>query len=194
MLNTRTQVMLGIIMLMGLWFLKTDLTSADLVAERKISGNKFSITTLSFVNIHTANFQQLINFFTTEGIVPGGFDARTVRIEKDGELDVKYSLQVVKRGGDDILCNSLDLSIIRRDLTEIYNGTLMNLSVQDTLSDGDLEEWVIFLSLNTGDEELKLKDCSFDLYMRTYRNEPGEKITGIHATRTLKSDITSGSW
>jgi len=48
--------------------------------------------------------------------------------------------------------------------------------------------------LNASDEELKLKECNFDLYIRTYRNEPGENITGIHATRTLKSDITSGTW
>ena len=62
------------------------------------------------------------------------------------------------------------------------------------LEEGDLEEWVIFLSLNASDENLKLKECNFDLYMRTYRNEPSENITGIHATRTLKSDITSGTW
>lgn len=194
MLNVRTQIMLIAMITLGYWFLQTGLTSADLVAERRIAGNQFSITTLSFVNIHTANFSQIINFFTTEGIVPGGFDAKTVRIEKDGELDVKYSLQTVKRGGDDALCDSLKLTIVRRDLTEIYNGTLMGLSLQDTLAEGDLEEWVIFLSLNASDEHLKLKACNFDLYMRTYRNEPNEDITGIHATRTLKSDVTSGTW
>jgi len=115
---------------LGYWFLQTGLTSADLVAERKIAGNQFFITTLSFVNINTANFSQLINFFTTEGIVPGGFDAKTVRIEKDGELDVKYSLQTVKRGGDDAFCISLKLNIVRRDLTEVYNGNLMDLSLK----------------------------------------------------------------
>ncbi|MDP4011237.1 MAG: hypothetical protein Q8P72_03345 [Candidatus Roizmanbacteria bacterium] len=194
MLNIKTQVMFIAMITLGYWFLQTGLTSADLVAERKIAGNQFSITTLSFVNINTANFSQLINFFTTEGIVPGGFDAKTVRIEKDGELDVKYSLQTVKRGGDDAFCNSLKLNIVRRDLTEVYNGNLMDLSLQDTLKDGNLEEWILFLNLNASDEELKLKECNFDLYIRTYRNEPGENITGIHATRTLKSDITSGTW
>lgn len=186
--------MLIALIALGYWFMQTGLTSADLVAERKISGNQFSITTLSFININTANFSQLINFFTTDGIVPGGFDAKTVRIEKDGELDVKYSLQTVKRGGDEAFCNALNLSIVRRDLTEVYNGTLMGLSLQDTLKDGDLEEWIFFLSLNTSDEDLKRKKCNFDLYMRTYRNEPSESITGIHAIRTLKSDITSGTW
>ena len=62
MLHQRVLVMLFIFIGVGLWMLNTGTTSADLVAERKVQGNTFSITTLSFVNIHTANFAQLISF------------------------------------------------------------------------------------------------------------------------------------
>ena len=62
MLHPRILIMLFILMGLGLWMLNTGTTSADLVAERKVQGNAFSITTLSFVNIHTANFAQLISF------------------------------------------------------------------------------------------------------------------------------------
>jgi len=186
--------MLLLVMGMGLWMLRTHATSADLVAERKVSGNRFSITTLSFVNIHTANFSQLISFFNTQGIVPGGFDAKTVRVEKDGKMDVQYSLQSVERGGNSDFCNTLDLQIVRRDLSEVYNGRLMSMSVQDTLQDGDIEEWIFFVSLSDSNEAMKEQQCDFDLYMRTYRNSPGEDLKGIHAKRTLTSTITSGTW
>lgn len=173
---------------------RTESTSADLVAERNIQGNTFSITTLSFININTANFAQLISFFVTPGIVPGGFDARMVRIEKDGELDVQYSLQTLKTAGNDPFCQALELQIVRRDLSEIYNGKLLDLSIQDTMIDNDIEEWVFFLSFNDTLEDLKEKSCDFDLYMRTYRDNPNEEIKGIHAKRTLKNTVTSGTW
>jgi len=194
MLHPRVLIMLCILIGLGLWMLHTGTTSADLVAERKVQGNTFSMTTLSFVDIDTANFAQLINFFTTSGIVPGGFDARTVRIEKDGELDVQYNLQVIKTGGDDPFCQALELQIVRRDLTEVYNGKLLDLSIQDRLMDGDIEEWIFFLSFNDTFENLKQKSCNFDVYMRTYRNDPHEEIKGIHAKRTLKNTVTSGTW
>lgn len=186
--------MLILMVVSGLWMLGTRNTSADLVAERKISGNSFAVTTLSFLNVNTANFSQLVQFFNTTGIVPGGFDARTVRIEKDGQMDVKYSLQAQKKSGDDSFCQALNLKIARRDLSTIYEGPLLSLSKQDTLEDGDLEEWIILLEFDHRDEDLKGKQCDFDLYMRTYRNDPNESLTGIHATRTLTSSVTSGTW
>ena len=194
MLHHRILLIFIIILGIGMWMYRTESTSADLVAERKVQGNAFSITTLSFVNINTANFAQLISFFVTPGIVPGGFDTRTVRIQKDGELDVQYSLQALKTAGDDPFCQALELQIVRRDLSEIYNGKLLDLSIQDTMTDDDIEEWVFFLSFDDTFEDLKEKSCDFDLYMRTYRNDPNEEIKGIHAKRTLNNTVTSGTW
>lgn len=186
--------MLLVLLATGLWMLKTDPTSADLVAERKVQGNNISVTTLSFASIDTANFSQLINFFNTNGLVPGGFDTRAVRIEKDGKMDVTYTLQTTIRGESHKLCDAIDLQIIRRDLTQIYNGKLMKLNFQNILKDGDLEEWVFFISLSHPEENLKQKKCDFDIYMRTYRNTPDEALKGIYATRTLKNSVSSGTW
>lgn len=194
MLGQRVQIMLYLLIALALWALQTKYTSADLVAERKVVGNTFSITTLSFANISTANFSQLIKFFDTESIVPGGFDAKTVRVEKQGEMDVQYSLQSIKKGGNDAFCKALDLQIVKRDLTEIYNGKLMDISLNDNLTDQEFEEWIFMISLNQNEDQIKDKECQFDLYMRTYRSDPKEKITGIYATRTLTNSITSGSW
>lgn len=194
MLPKHIQAMLILTVVSGFWMLGTRNTSADLVAERKISGNSFAVTTLSFLNINTANFSQLVQFFNTTGIVPGGFDARTVRIEKDGKMDVQYSLQAQKKGGDDSFCNALDLKIARRDLSTLYDGPLFELSRQDTLSDDDLEEWIVMLEFDHRDENLKGKQCDFDLYMRTYRDDPNESLNGLYATRTLTSSVTSGTW
>jgi hypothetical protein len=194
MLGIKAQIMLFMLLALSLWALQTKYTSADLVAERKVAGNTFSVTTLSFANISTANFNQLVQFFATDGLVPGGFDAKTVRIEKQGEMDVQYSLQVLKKGGDNIFCKALDLQIVKRDLTEIYNGKLMDISLKQKLSNDDFEEWIFMISLNQSEEAYKAKDCQFDIYMRTYRNDPSEKISGIYATRTLTNFIKSGSW
>ncbi len=194
MLQKHIQFMLILTVVAGIWMLGTKNTSADLVAERKVADNRFSVTTLSFVNVNTANLSQLVQFFTTTGFVPGGFDARTVRIEKQGELDVKYSLQAQKKSGDDAFCQALGLKIARRDLSVIYEGDLFDLSIQDTLQDGDLEEWIILLDFDHTDEDLKQKTCEFDLYMRTYRNDPNEAFKGLYATRTLTNTVTSGTW
>lgn len=194
MLGLRVQTMLYLLMAIAIWTLQIKLTSADLVAERKVAGNKFSVTTLSFVNVSTANFSQLVKFFDTVSLVPGGFDAKTVRVEKQGEMDVKYSLQSIKKGGNDAFCQALELQIVRRDLTEIYNGKLLDISLNDTLTEDDFEEWIFMISLNRGEEEYKSKECKFDIFMRTYRDNPNEKISGIYATRTLTNSISSGSW
>lgn len=186
--------MLVLTILCGLWMLGTRNTSADLVAERKIASNLFSVTTLSFINVNSANMSQLIQFFNTLGIVPGGFDARTVRIEKQGEMNVQYSLSAQKKSGDDAFCNALDLKIARRDLSTIYEGKLFNLSIQDSLQDGEREEWIILVEFDHGEESMKNKSCEFDLYMRTYRNSPSEAFRGLHATRTLTNIVTSGTW
>lgn len=183
-------LMIGI----ALWVYTISNTSADLVAERKVTGNQFSVTTLSFANINTANRNQLIQFFSTDGIVPGGFDARTVRIEKQGKMDVNYSLQAVEKNGDHAFCSTLKMKIAKRDLSEIYSGNLLDLSIQNTLTDETYEEWIVLIEFDRRDENLKNKKCEFDLYMRTYRNNPDEDLTGIYATRTLTNTITSGTW
>lgn len=194
MFGLRIQLMLFIALLAGIWAMQTRSTSADLVAERKIAGNTFSITTLSFANINTANFSQLVQFFDTQGIVPGGFDARTVRIEKQGKLDVKYTLQALQKSGDDALCKALHIQIVRRDMSDLYKGKLMDLSFTDTLTNDEFDEWIILLSLDQKDEALKGTSCGFDLYMRTYRNDPKEELAGIHAIRTLTNTVTTGTW
>lgn len=194
MFGTRIQLMLVLTIVIALWVYSISNTSADLVAERKVVGNELSITTLSFANINTANRNQLIQFFTTAGIVPGGFDARTVRIEKQGKMDVKYSLQVVEKNGDHNFCSKLKMKIVKRDLEEIYSGNLLDLAIQNTLTDDTFEEWIVLVEFDRRDENLKNKRCEFDLYMRTYRNNPNENLTGIYATRTLINTITSGTW
>lgn len=186
--------MLYLCIAIALWSLQTKLTSADLVAERKVAGNIFSITTLSFASINTANFSQLIQFFNTEGLVAGGFDAKTARIEKQGAMDVRYSLQFVNKGGDDVFCSALNLEIVNRELTEIYKGKLKDLSLNKELSDQEVEEWIFMIGLQENEDYLKQKECQFDIYMRTYRDNPKEKISGIYATRTLTNSVTSGSW
>ena len=107
---------------------------------------------------------------------------------------MQYSLQALKTAGDDAFCQALELQIVQRDLSEIYNGKLLDLSIQDSMTDDDIEEWVFFLSFNDTLEDLKEKSCDFDLYMRTYRNDPNEEIKGIHAKRTLNNTVTSGTW
>ena len=146
------------------------------------------------INKYFGNFEEFKIKFNDVGAKRFGSGWVWLVRTKDGKLDVQYSLQAVERGGNTTLCNALDLKIVRRDLTEVYSGKMMSLSLQDNLQDGDVEEWIVFLSLSDSSETLKQKQCDFDLYFRTYRNTPGEGLNGIHATRTLTSTITSGTW
>lgn len=128
------------------------------------------------------------------GLLPGGFDIKAVRIKKDGRMSFKYHMKAVKKAGDDILCNSLNIEVFPKGGGVKYQGNLMNLSINSTISDQGIDNWIFLLSLDDDNINLKNKSCEFELVVNTYRNNPNENPYGFRATRSLYNNIIAGNW
>ena len=185
--------MLVFIILLDLFLINTQYTDADLFAERSVKGNKFSITVLNFFARNTVNNNSASYLYKTVGILPDGYDLAAARIKRDGNVSFKYRLRAIKTNGEDALCNNLNLQVLKRNLTKIFSGKLMDLVIDSQINSDDLEDWIFFLSLDQKDAVLKNKICEFSFDFKTYRNNPDEK-GGIFAQRTITNVVSSGNW
>lgn len=192
MVSEKVKISLLILIFFGYFLIKTNFTSADLYAQRIVKKNSLTATTLSFSTRHTANNRYLNFFFNTNEIQPEGFDLAAVRIKKDGKLSFKYRLKYIKKGGDEDLCQNLNL-IVLQNWQQKYQGKLANFSLDSTLPSSGKEEWIFYLILDDNDSNLKNKVCQFDFYFKTYRDDPESK-KGFYAERTLPNYVSSGSW
>jgi len=179
---------------MALYFFlaNTNYTDADIFAERIVKKSKFSMSTLSFSQRHTANNTNISGLFSIYGILPDGFDVKAVRIKKDGQLYFKYRIKFIKTGGDDSFCNALNVRLWNR-YTEKYQGRLVDFAVDSTISSNNSDDWIIFLSLDTDDKTLVNKSCDFNIDFRSWRNQPDE-TSGIFSHTVLGNNVTSGVW
>ncbi len=192
MISARTKIALSLLIILANFLLNTHYTDADLVAERIVKTNKLSATTLSFSLQHSANFNQLGMLFNTPGFQPGGFDIRGLRIKKDGKMNFKYRLKTIKKSGDDDFCAALDLQVIQNWQVK-YQGRLLDLNLSATIPSVGSDHWIVYLSLDSNQVQLKNKTCDFDLDFKTWRTAPEEK-TGFWAQRIINSSISSGYW
>ncbi len=193
MLNARIKSALVSVMLMGVFLVNTGATDADIFAERNVRSNKFSATVMNFFAKSTINNSATSDLYKTVGILPGGYDFSAVKIKRDGNANLKYHFKVVKTNGDETLCNNLNLQILKRDLTTVSSGGLMNSSVDSQITSDNPEDWIFLLSLDQNDSALAGKVCQFDFDFKTYRNNPSEQ-GGIFAQRTIANMVSSGSW
>jgi hypothetical protein len=192
MLDAKAQSILVFLILLALLLLNTGHTDADIFAERNVKNNRFSATTLSFSQNHTANATPLTQLFQTAGLLPGGFDLGAVRIKKEGKMNFKYRVKAIKKGGDDNLCSNLTLRILK-DGSFIYQDKLLNLSIDHTVENNNAHDWIFFIELNNNDPSLKNKICQFDFYFKTWRDDPDSR-KGLYAERRLYNTITTGIW
>lgn len=193
MLNVRIKIILVFLILLSLFLSNTHYTDADIFAERVVQQNRFSVTTVDFSARHSANNGSISYIFRTIGLQPGGFDLGAVKIKKEGELNFKYHIKIVKISGDDNFCNALNVQVLQRNLTPKYEGKLMNLSINSDINDSAPQDWIVFIGLDDTGGALKNKICEFDLIFKTWRNQPDEN-KGIYAERILNNVISSGNW
>ena len=193
MLNARIKSILAFIMMLGVFLINTQYTDADIFAERNVKMNKFSATVLNFFAKNTFNNTNVNYLYKTVGILPGGYDLAAVKIKRDGNVQFKYSLKTVKTNGEDILCNGLNIQVLKKDLTQIFSGRLMNLSINSAINNDSPEDWIFFISMDQSDNSLKNKICEFNFDYKTYRNNPNEN-GGIFAQRIINNIVSSGGW
>lgn len=189
----RFKLVLLIVLLTGFVLLKTGRTDADLIAERRQQNNSFAATTLSFSNRNTANFDTVTWFFTTDHFMPGGYDVRALKVRRDGKMDFNYSIQAQKKSGDDLLCNALELTIMK-DWQEVYKGNLLATNIQRSLPDNGTDDLIFVIKLMKNDASLRQKQCDFSFEMHTYKNTPDEPEKGLFARQELQNSIKTGLW
>lgn len=181
------------LMLLHIFLVETGYTDADIFAERVVSRNKFSATTLDFSTRNSFNNSLVTNLFSSLGIQPSGFDLRGVKIKAETDTRSKYRLKAIKTNGDDFFCSHLGVKVFNRSFSEVFSGSLLNLSINSNFTNSDPKDFIFFVSLDEQSQELKNKICEFNLDFKTYRNSPDEH-GGIFALRSISNVISSGNW
>lgn len=192
MFSTKTQLVCIIGLLLALFLLNTGHTDADIFAERIVSNNHFSATTLSFSQRNTANNSNISQLFRTINLQPDGFDLGAVRIKKDGKLNFKYRIKSIKTNGDDLFCQSLHLDVMYKGIFK-YQGKLFDFVLDSNVDDEVPQDWIFFIGLTDQNSNLKNKTCEFNFYFKTWRTDPEGK-KAFYAEKNLYNIISSGSW
>ena len=176
-----------VIIFLGLLCLQfTKVTAADMSTTKRVAKNEWSATTLAFSNRDTANDQNTNVLFNVSGLKPGGYQVRTVRVKNDGAMKFGYSLKTEMTGGDENLCNNLEIKILENWQTK-FDGAMKNLNLGGQVENAGSEDWIISLGLTNNDPSLSGKTCGFNLHFKTNTN-------GLSDEKKVESTVSSGSW
>ncbi|MCR4330124.1 MAG: hypothetical protein NUV65_06300 [Candidatus Roizmanbacteria bacterium] len=187
--NVHTKVALVLILVMGIFLMRTQRTSADIFDEETISGNKFAATTLEISTRNSATFDKETSFFQLSGMKNGGFAVRGLRIKKDGKMNFHYHLSSHTNSESGNLCHVLTVSLYDKTFHQIYSGGLTSFQMDRDIDSSGLDEWIVLLALNTdltGSSHL----CNFDIVIKTYRVSADEK-GGFYDKKILQNTITA---
>lgn len=193
MLSKASKFTFVIMLILGIFLLKIERTSADLTAQRTVKQNRMRATTLELAQQHTANFASLTTLFNTTGYLPGGFDIKAISLTKTGELNFKYQFKIENSGELTLLCQNLTIKAMK-NWAEIYNGSLLNFTTEATISELGKDDWIFILTFPGGQDNLKNSSCIFNLVARTWRNDPNEDLTGFWSKKQLTNLVTTGIW
>lgn len=170
----------------------TKVTDADLIAIEKIRDNFFKALTLDISNKQTANNYPTSQLFNVTGIVPGGFQVESVRIQNDGEIQPNFRIIANKTAGDDTFCNVLNLRILHNWQT-VYNAKLMTFSYESTLSNKNYDDLIFIISLDQDIAPLNNRTCQFNFIVYTIQGGDNQQI-GFYDEEVLQNVINSGAW
>ena len=179
-------------MIIGYFLITTNRTSADLFDEDVIDNNRFSMSTLAMSLKHSANSSPKSTLFNISGLLPEGFDVGAVKIKKAGQINFKYQISSDIVGSNTLLCQQLEIEIWSRR-QQVYLGSLNNLAINKNIDNDGVDDWVIFISLNNNNLNLKNLTCDFNIKFQTYKINPGEQ-KGFWDREVLTNSITSGEW
>ncbi len=180
-------------LLLYIFLLNSQFTDADIFAERIVEQNTLRAITLDFSTRETFSHNLNTKLFNSFGFLPNGFDVASILIKNDSISSFKYHLKAEKMSGHDELCDNLELKIFDRNFKNIYQGKLLNLSLNSEIKENDNQAYIFFISLNRDDSIIQSKICEFNFDFKTYRQNINEE-GGIFAQRKLNNVITSGSW
>lgn len=164
-------------------------TDADLYVNKSVPSNVWAATTLDFSNNDTTNNQETHSLFNISGMLPGGFQVKSVRIKNQGKMKFSYWITSNYQSGDKVLFDNLKIRLMKNWLV-IYEGLLnsVNLEIANQVVDG--EDWIVVLSLDNKDESVLLKEVNFDLVVKSNNVEK----KGFYVEQRLVNNVTTGLW
>lgn len=96
---------------------------------------------------------------TVLNLNPGDTVSKTLTVQNNGSLNLKYGVSVVKTSGDDDFCNNLNLSASLNG----YNDSLMSFNVTDLLLvTSAIDTWNLSVTLPASAPEFTESGCGFD--------------------------------
>lgn len=193
MVGVRLKAIAWAFLLTATLLLNASQTSADLSAERRVSGNRFSATTLMLSAQSSLNNKPLSVLFKSAGIIPEGLDVFPLRIRNTGKTDTPYFISFKKINGDDRLCDALDMQILHNSDFQSPTRLLSTTWQSPLLASGKKDDLIFFMYLDQRSEDLKDKSCSFILEVATKKNI-GTSEKGFYSKRIVDNIITSGVW
>ena len=165
-------------------------TDADLFVNKTVASNVWAATTLDFSKADTANNQTTNNLFSISGMIPGGFQVKSIRINNDGQMRFKYIISVESLVGDDNLLDKLKVKLMENWLIK-YDGPLSGVNVTVGELEGKNDDWILVLSLDSDAEDLSQKEALFNIVIRTAINENNK---GFYVEQKLENRVTTGNW
>lgn len=155
--------------------------------------NILSATTLDFSVRDTSDVVLTSPLFNITGMVSGNSETKTIRVKKEGVLDFKYNIGYFKTGGDDVLCDVLQVEA-KLDGITVYNGNLsaLNISPIPTITGGQ-DDWEMIVSLADSSPGLKNKTCAFNLTYTGWQTD-SDGTWGFSDEETLSNSVSTGAW
>lgn len=149
-------------------------------------GNNLSTTTLDFSLTSSS--------FNISSFKPGDNASASAQIKKDGALDFNYNISAVKTGGDDNLCNALQIEAKLDGVTK-YSGGLMGLSLVPVLTIGGSgqDDWTFILTLASSDASLQDKSCNFNIFYKGWQTD-SDGTWGFMDEELVGNNVASGNW
>ena len=192
MLFTRIKQAARLLLTTAVILLFSQVTDADLLDREEVVANTVRATTLDFSNRDTANETGKSLFFTVQGLLPTGFQVESVRVKNEGELAVSYELSAAQTAGDADFCNALQLRVMS-DWQIEYSGSLLGLSFDATVLEGQKGDLVFVVSLDDTSSGLTNDTCAFNIRVLSKQVVNGETIR-FSDEEILQNQVTAGTW
>jgi predicted transport protein len=175
-------------LILGLIF--TPITHCYYADIEDTNQNTFAAQSLNFALTNVSGDEISQNLFDNE-LVDGEEATQKVIIEKTGTLGFKYDISVTKTGGDDNLCDKLQVGIERDGVGGIYNDDLLNLDPTLDLS-GNADEISFRIYINNADAELQDKKCEFDIEFEA--KQKNISSGGFSFSKTITNNTIETGW
>ena len=153
---------------------------------KKLDANTWQATTLAFSNLDTASDQPTNSLFSLSSLRPGGFQVRSLRLHKDGQMNFNYRVKPEITGGNPALCQNLTFTLLQ-NWQKRYEGALPQVDTTFAMTDPGKDDWIAVVSLANQDRSLANQSCSFDLIFQSTGK-------GFADESRLQNQISTGSW